>query len=91
MVTFWSLPTALVLALNVADVAAAGTKTEPGTFSAVLVSVSVTLAPLTGAALLRVKVQRLEAFGPSVVGVQESEDTRTEVVRAIVAVTDLPL
>ena len=53
--------------MNVAEVAAAATVTDPGTVSVGLLFVRVTLAP---PALESVTVQVLEEFCPSVVGVQ---------------------
>ena len=79
------------MALNVAEVAAAGTMTDAGTVSVGLLLVSVTLAPPEGAAPLSVTVQVLDAFCPSVVGLQASEDTTTGATRAIVALAELLL
>jgi hypothetical protein len=68
---------AAVVALKVADLAAAATVTEAGTVSVALVLVSVTLAPPVGAAWVRVTVQVLEALGPRLVGLQASVETST--------------
>ena len=67
----------VVVALKVADVAAAGTVTEAGTVREELVFVSVTPAPPVGAGWVKVTVHVLEAFGPRLVGLQASEETRT--------------
>ena len=80
-----------VVALNVAVAAAAGTITEAGTVSVVLVFVSVTLAPPAGAACVNVTEQVLEAFCPRLFGVHASEDTSTDATRLRVAVFELPL
>jgi hypothetical protein len=65
----------VVVALNVAVVAAAATVTEAGTASAALLLERVTLAPPDGAAALRVTVHALDAFCPRLVGLQASEET----------------
>jgi hypothetical protein len=52
----------VVVAENVAVVAAAATVTEAGTVNAALLSDNITLAPPLGAALVKVTVQVLEAF-----------------------------
>jgi hypothetical protein len=91
MVELESLAMAPVVALNVAAVAAAPTVTEPGTVSVALVSVSVTAAPPAGAALVRVTVQVLEAFGPRLVGLQESDDTNTGATRVMIVLAELLL
>ena len=56
--------------MNVAEVAAVLTMTDAGTVSVGLLFVSVTFAPPARAALESMTVQVLEAFCPSVVGVQ---------------------
>jgi hypothetical protein len=48
-------------------------------------------APPVGAALLRVTVQVLEAFGPRLVGLHASEETTTDGDRVMVALAELPL
>ena len=55
---------AVVVALNVAEVAAAATVTEAGIVRVTLGLVRVTLAPPVGAALDKVTVQVLEALAP---------------------------
>jgi len=64
-----------VVALKVAEVAAAATVTDVGTVRVELLFVSVTLAPPLGAAWVRVTVQVLDAFGPRLVGLQTREET----------------
>jgi hypothetical protein len=91
MVELESLAIAAVVALNVAVVAAAATVTEPGTVRVALVFVSVTLAAPAGAALDRVTVHVLEAFGPRLVGLQASEETSTGATRVMVALAELLL
>src|SRR5580704_3627647 len=61
---------AAVVTLKVTEVAPAGTVTEVGTVSAALVLVRVTVAPPAGAALVRVMVHALDAFGPRLAGLQ---------------------
>jgi len=56
-VALWLLPTVAVVALKVAEVAAAATVTEAGTVRVVLVLVRVTMPPPVGAAWVRVTVQ----------------------------------
>ena len=85
------LLTVAVVALKVAEVAAAATMTDAGTVSVALVLVRATAAPPVGAACVRVTVQVLEAFGPRLVGLQTSEETSTEAVRVMVALADVPL
>jgi hypothetical protein len=68
---------AAVVALKVAEVAAAATVTDAGAVRVALVLVRVTAAPPVGAAWVRVTVQVLEAFGPRLVGLQASDETST--------------
>jgi hypothetical protein len=82
---------AVVVALNVAVVAAAATVTDTGTVSVVLVFANVTDAPPAGATLVTVTVQVLEAFCPRLAGLQDSVDTRTGATRVIVAFAELLL
>jgi hypothetical protein len=81
----------VVVALNVAVVAAAATVTDAGTVSVVVVFVSVTNAPPAGATLDSVTVHVLEAFGPRLVGLHVSDDTSTEADRLIVVLAALLL
>ena len=80
-----------MVALNVAEAAAAATVTDAGTVSVVLVFVSVTNAPPAGATLVRVTVQVLDALCPRLAGLHESDDTRTGATRPIVALAELLL
>jgi hypothetical protein len=82
---------AAVLALKVADIAAAATVTDAGTVSVVLVLVRTTAAPPVGAACVRVTVQVVAALGPRLAGLQASEETSTEAVRVMVALAELLL
>jgi len=83
--------TVVVVALNVAVVAAAATVTDAGTVRVVLVFVRVTLAPPVGAAFVSVTVHVLDEFGPKLVGLHASEDTRTEATRLTVVLAELLL
>jgi hypothetical protein len=82
---------AVVVALNVAVVAAAATVTDAGTVKAALLSEIAIAAPPVGAALLSVMVQVLEAFGPRLVGLHASEETTTDADRLMVALAEVPL
>jgi hypothetical protein len=61
---------ATVVALKVAEVAAAGTVTDAGMVSVELVLVRMTVAPPAGAGWVSVTVQVLDEFGPRLVGLQ---------------------
>ena len=80
-----------VVALKVADVAAAATVTEAGTVKLELVLVSVTLAPPVGADWVKVTVQVVEELGPRLVGLQAKEETRTGATRLTLVFEELPL
>jgi len=82
---------AAVVALKGADVAAAGTVTEAGTVRVALVLDRVTVAPPAGAALVRVTVQVVEALGPTLLGLQASEETSTEAARLTLVLAELAL
>jgi hypothetical protein len=82
---------AAVVALKVVDVAAAATVTEAGTVRVALVFVRVTLAPPARAGWVNVTVQLLEAFGPRLVGLHVSEDTRTGATRLTLVLAELLL
>ena len=64
---------------------------DAGTVSVALVLVRVTAAPPVGAGWVSVTMQVLEAFGPRVVGLQASEETRTDAVRLTIALAELLL
>ena len=70
-------PMVAVVALKVAEVAAAATMTDAGTVKVELVLVRATTAPPVGAGWVRVTVQMLEELGPRLVGLQASEETST--------------
>ena len=80
-----------VVALKVAEVAAAATVTEAGTVRVLLVLLRVTEAPPVGAGWVRVTVQVLEELGPRLVGVQASEETSTGATRLMPALAELLL
>jgi len=81
----------VVVALKVVEVAAAATVTDVGTVRVELVFVRATLAPPVRAGWVRVTVQVLEAFGPRLVGLQASEETRTGATRLTVVLAELLL
>jgi len=91
IVALWLLPIVVVVALNVAVVAAAATVTDAGTVKTALVFVNVTIAPPAGAACVNVTVQVLEAFCPRLVGLHAREDTSTAAARFTVVLAELPL
>ena len=80
-----------MVALNVAVVAVAATVTEAGAVNVALLLVMVTVAPAAGAAAESVTVQVLEAFAPSDVGLQVTDDTDTAGTRLIVACLEVEL
>jgi hypothetical protein len=80
-----------VVALKVADVAAAATVTEAGTVRVVLEFESVTLAPPVGAAWVSVTVQVLEELAPMLAGLQASDETTTGATRLTVVLAELLL
>jgi len=80
---------AAALTLKITVLAPAGTVTEAGTVSAVLLLARVTAAPPTGAAWVRVMLQVLTELWPRLEGVQARPDTRTCVTRFMVAVCEL--
>ena len=82
---------AAAVAVKVAVVAPAATVTEAGTVSRVLLLVSITAAPPERAGWVVVTVQELVALWPRLVGVQETEDTRTGASRLREAVCELLL
>jgi len=80
-----------VVALKEASASPAGTETVDGTVNMELVLASVMTAPPAGAAWFTLTVQVLVAFGPRLAGLQESEETSTELASTIVAFAELPL
>jgi len=85
------LPMVAVVALKVADVAAAATVTDAGTVSFALEFERVTLAPPVGAAWVRVTVQVLEELAPMLAGLQLIAETSTGATRLTVALAELLL
>jgi len=81
----------VVVALNVAEMAAAATVTDAGTVRVAFVLVNITAAPPLGAGWVRVTVQVLEAFGPRLVGLQARLETNTGTTRVMVAFAELLL
>jgi hypothetical protein len=81
--------TAAVVALKVAEVAAAATVTDAGTVRVVLVLVRVKRMPPLGAGWERVTVQVLDEFGPRLVGLHDKEETNTEATRLRLEVAEL--
>ena len=79
-----------MVALNVADVAAAATVTDAGTASVGLVFVSATVLPPAGAAWFSVTVQLLVLLGPRVVGLHASAVTTVGATRLMVTWELLP-
>ena len=85
------LLTAVVVALKVAEVAAAATVTDAGTVSVALLLDRVTLAAPVGAGWVSVTVQVLEAFGPRLAGLQDNDDIKTGATRLTIALAELLL
>ena len=81
----------VVVALNVAVVAAALTVTDAGTVSVEFVLDSVTTTPPPGAGLVKVTVHVVAALGPRVAGLQASDETAIDAARVIVAFAELLL
>ena len=80
-----------MVALKVADVAAAATVTEAATVSAALELERVTLAPPAGAGCVKVTVHVLEELAPMLAGLQASDETSTDAVRLTVVLAELLL
>ena len=85
------LLTADVLALKEAVASPVGIETVDGTVNVELVLASLTTTPPAGAAWFTLTVQALEAFGPRLVGLQESDETSTELPSPTVVFAELPL
>jgi len=81
----------VVVALKLADMAAAATVTDVGTLRVALVFVRVTLAPPAGAGLLIVTAQVLDELGPRLIGLQNSDETSIGATRLTVALAELLL
>jgi hypothetical protein len=80
-----------VVALKVADLAAAATLADVGTVRAGWLLDRVTFAPPVGAGWVRVTVQVLEEFGPSELGLHTSDDISEGATRLTLAVAELLL
>jgi len=85
------LPMLPVVTVNAAEVPVAATVTDAGTVSLESVFDNVTLAPPVGAAWVRVTVHVLDEFGPRLLALQESVDTRTGATRLTVVLAELLL
>ena len=92
MVAFELLLIAAVDTAKLTDVAPAATVTEGATVNVALEFERVTLAPPDGAAWVRLTVQMLEAFGPTLLGLQDNADTDTDAdaTRFTVVFAELP-
>jgi len=84
-------PIAAVFAPNVAVVALAATVTDAGTASEELVLDSAILAPPAGAGRVKVTLHAVEAFGPRLAGLHESEETNTGATKLTVELAELLL
>jgi hypothetical protein len=82
----WLFKKLPVVAVNDADVAPAGTVTEPGTWRFMPVLDKATVAPLAAAAFVSPTVQVVDPFAPTLVGLQVSEETRIGAIRLTVVV-----
>ena len=99
MVAVELLLTADVVTVRLAAVAPAATVTDGATVSVALEFERVTLAPPVGAAWVRLTVQVLEEFGPTLLGLHDKADTVTnadadtdaDAVRFTVVLAELPL
>ena len=89
MVTAWSVVTVVVVAVNLTDVAPLPTLADCGTVSTGLLLFNATDIPPLGAALVSATEHVVDVFCPRVLGVQETDDTRTDAVRVKVAVAEL--
>ena len=97
MVAVELLTMAAVFTVKLADMAPAATVTDGATVNVVFEFERVTLAPPVGAARLRLTVQTLEEFGPTLLGLHDKADTDSDVdadagaVRLTVVFAELPL
>ena len=90
MVAVWLVVMVPRLAVKVVEVLLAGTVTEAGTLSAVLLLERATALPPVGAAWFRVTVQVVDAPEFTLVGLQASVETSTGATRLKVAVWEVP-
>jgi hypothetical protein len=84
-------PRAAVVAVKLAELAAAAIVTEAGTVSKELVLAKVRTAPPAGAGWDKATVQVVEAFGPRLVGLQDREETSAKAARVTVVLAELLL
>ncbi len=91
IVALESLETVVVVTLNVPVATPAATVIEAGTVNTPFVFVSVTNAPPAGATFVNVTVHVLDPFGPTLVGLHESEETSTAADRFTVVFAELLL
>ena len=91
MVELPLVPMAAVVAMNVADDAAAVTATVAGTVSVELEFDRLTVAPPLGAGPERVTVQVLEELGPRLLGLHVSEDISAVASKLTLALAELLL
>ena len=82
---------AAVVTVKFPDAAAAAMVTDAGTVSVALEFDNVTLAPPAGAGWVRVTVQVLEELGPTLDGLQVSDDMSTDAARLTVVLAELLL
>ena len=80
-----------MLALNEAAMNPAATDTVDGVLNVEFVLASVMTMPPAGAGWFTFTVQVLLAFGPRLVGLQESEERSTELASPTVVFIELPL
>jgi hypothetical protein len=80
-----------VVALNVPVVEVAATVTDAGTVNEELVLDSVILAPPVGAGWERLTVHVVEAFGPRLAGLHDSEETNTGAARLTIVLAEVLL
>jgi hypothetical protein len=80
-----------VVIVKVPEVAAAATVTAAGTVNVELVFDKVTLAPPARAAWVRATVQVLDEFGPRLMGLHDSAETKTGATRLTVVLAELLL
>jgi hypothetical protein len=91
MVALELLPTAAVVTVKSADVAAATTVMEGATVSVALEFVRAMLAPPVGAAWVNLTVHVLVELAPMLVGLQASDETSTDAIRLTVLLAELLL
>jgi hypothetical protein len=80
-----------VVTMKLTDLAPAWTVTDGSTVNAGLEFERVTIAPPVGAARVRLTVQMLEEFDPTLLGLHEMADTATDEVRPTAVLAEVPL